>query len=156
MENVPGLLVREAREKLDEALAEKAGFEIVGPIVIDAWDFGAATRRARVVVVGYDKKYVTGFCEKDIEKAKRRSKATARDAISDLPEPADRDWLPYKEKEQSELSQYARSARMKPASDLGSVTSRQRLAKKEVSGVRSTRHTKEVIERFGGNCPAFS
>lgn len=148
MENVPGLLVGEARSTLDEALAVPSDFDIVGPVLVDAWDFGAATRRERVVVVGYDRRFVEALNEENISGVKQRARASVRDAISDLPVPANRDWLPYKIRDESEVPRYARRARMKPASDLGSEVSRLRLEKKEVSGVRKTWHTKEVTKRF--------
>jgi DNA (cytosine-5)-methyltransferase 1 len=149
MENVPGLLLGTAKTILDNALSELNGFEIVGPVVIDALSFGAATRRERVVVVGYKKAYVGALNESDIRAASSQSKHSVRDAIADLPEPADCDWLPYKRRATSELSLYARRARSMPASHLGSAESRERLGRSEVSGVRHTLHTAKVVKRFG-------
>jgi DNA (cytosine-5)-methyltransferase 1 len=148
MENVPGLLIGNAKTTLDEAISSLSGFEIFGPTVMDAWDFGAATRRARVVVLGYNKQYVDAIQEKDIESAHVKTKASVRDAIADLPEPNGSDWLPYRKKEDSELSAYARRARMQPEQGLGCEAARAKLADKQVSGVKLTNHTKEVIERF--------
>jgi DNA (cytosine-5)-methyltransferase 1 len=148
MENVPGLLLGNARSTLEDGIANLTGFEIVGPIVIDAWDFGAATRRERVVVLGYDRKHVQCVTKTDIRRAKARKKHSVRDAISDLPEPANCHWLPYKHKQDSELTSYARRARLKPQLGLGSAASRQKLEQKQVSGVRVTTHTDEVVDRF--------
>jgi DNA (cytosine-5)-methyltransferase 1 len=148
MENVPGLLVGASKVALDEALSELRGFEVVGPVVIDASDFGAATRRERVVILGYDKRYVGKLVENDIRSAKKDSQHCVRDAISDLPEPGDSNWLPYRKKAESELSSYARRSRSIPGANLGSRECRERLARKEVSGVRHTVHTDEVVERF--------
>lgn len=149
MENVPGLLLGTAKTILDDALSELNGFEVVGPVVIDAMSFGAATRRERVVIVGYNKAHVAALSESDIRAAQNESKHSVRDAIADLPEPADCDWLPYRKKADSELSSYARRARSQPGSHLGSAESRERLARKEVSGVKHTVHTAEVVKRFG-------
>jgi DNA (cytosine-5)-methyltransferase 1 len=149
MENVPGLLLGTAKKVLEDALSELNGFEVVGPIVMDAMTFGAATRRERVVIVGYNKAHVAALSVADIRGAKNDSKHTVRDAISDLPEPADCDWLPYRKKAHSELSSYARRARCAPASHLGSTESRERLARNEVSGIKHTVHTAEVVKRFG-------
>jgi DNA (cytosine-5)-methyltransferase 1 len=149
MENVPGLLLGPAKTVLDSALSELKGFEIVGPVVIDALSFGAATRRERVVVVGYNKAYVGALNDNDIRAASSQSKHSVRDAIADLPEPADCDWLPYREKATSALSSYAKRARSMPISHLGSTESRERLGRNEVSGVRQTVHTTKVVKRFG-------
>ena len=148
MENVPGLVRGTAKSTLQEAIGNLSGFEMVGPLVIDAWDFGAATRRERVVVLGYNREYVDAISDKNIESAQVQTKALVRDAITDLPEPNGSDWLPYRKKEESDLSSYARRARMQPAPGLGSETARAKLADKQVSGVRATNHTKDVVERF--------
>ena len=92
---------------------------------------------------------VESLSEKDIGNAKTDTKHSVRDAIADLPEPGDCDWLAYKRKDQSELSSYARRARMRPKPGLGSALGREKLAKNEVSGVRLTVHTREVVKRFG-------
>lgn len=148
MENVPGLLVGDARGMLDEALDSLSGFEIVGPSVIDALDFGAATRRERIVVIGYDKKHVAAIEQKALEAAHAREVASVRDAILDLPEPNGCEWLPYRNQEDTELSKYARRARTLPEDGLGSRTAREKLANGQVSGVKATNHTKEVAKRF--------
>lgn len=148
MENVPGLLLRDAKNALDEGLSELGGFTVVGPIVLDAHDFGAATERERVVIVGYKKNYVSKISSNDLSSAKKKKKYSVRDAITDLPEPQDSEWLPYKKKTDEELSSYAKRARSVPATNLGSVECRQRLQRDEVSGVQRTAHTLEVVERF--------
>ena len=148
MENVPGLLLGDVRESLDAALSHLSEFEIVGPVVIDAHDFGAATNRERVVIVGYKKDYVSKISSDDLLNAKKRKKYSVRDAITDLPEPRNSEWVPYKKREDEELSSYAKRARSVPATDLGSTESRLRLQRNEVSGVQRTAHTPEVVERF--------
>ncbi|MDH1632286.1 DNA cytosine methyltransferase [Pseudomonas mosselii] len=60
MENVPGLLSDKNRHVLDEALEGLGGrWDILGPIVLDASDFGAPTRRRRVFVFGFDSSKIT-------------------------------------------------------------------------------------------------
>ena len=160
MENVPGLLMGAAKKSLDAALAQLDDFETVGPVEIDAHDFGAATRRERVVIIGYKKDHVGKIDSHDLLNAKKKKKYSVRDAIADLPEPRDSEWLKYKKKEHEGLSSYAKRARSVPAPDLGSAESRLRLQRKEVSGVRRTAHTPEVVERFRevepGNTDAVS
>lgn len=148
MENVPGLLVGDAKKTLDESLDSLSGLEILGPILMDALDFGAATRRERVVVLGYNKEHVEVIGEKDFAAAHVKLEASVRDAIADLPEPNGCEWLPYRKKEDAELSAYARRARRRPERGMGSETARKRLDAGEVSGVKATNHTREVIERF--------
>lgn len=55
MENVEGLLYTEAKEVLDHALRwVEDGYTVLKPKVFDASEFGAATKRRRAFVVGYD------------------------------------------------------------------------------------------------------
>ena len=148
MENVPGLLIGEAKKALDAALAQLDDFETVGPVEIDAHDFGAATRRERVVIIGYKKDHVGKIDSPDLLNAKKKKKYSVRDAIADLPEPRNSEWVKYKKKADEDLSSYAKRARSVPAADLGSGESRLRLQRNEVSGVLRTVHTPEVVERF--------
>lgn len=57
MENVPGLLWPRHREFLAEFLAESesADYRIIGPIALDARDYGVPQRRKRVFVLGIHK-----------------------------------------------------------------------------------------------------
>ena len=160
MENVPGLLIGDAKKMLDDVIGSLSGFEVVGPIMVDAANFGAATRRERVIVLGYNKDHVDAIDEKDLESAHVERKATVRDAIADLPEPNGCEWLPYRKKERDELSAYAKRSRTLPEQGLGSKDARAKLADNKVSGVKATRHTKEVLRRFSkveqGTCDAVS
>lgn len=53
MENVEGLLLGAAREELDRALGALSGYAVSDPRILDASDFGAATKRRRAFVVGF-------------------------------------------------------------------------------------------------------
>lgn len=54
MENVPGLLGDGSVDLLQEAIASVAtDYEVLPPLTLDAASFGAATRRRRVIVIGY-------------------------------------------------------------------------------------------------------
>ncbi|MEO9789714.1 MAG: DNA cytosine methyltransferase [Aurantimonas coralicida] len=84
MENVRGLTFPANRPHLEAALEQVSDrYEIVGPLRIDASEYGAATKRPRVFVFGYDRDQVDSFGEDDILAA-RRPAATVADAISDL------------------------------------------------------------------------
>ncbi|MER9655240.1 DNA cytosine methyltransferase [Mesorhizobium sp. M0152] len=84
MENVRGLLFPKNRPLLDACLERASShYEIVGPVVIDAADHGAATRRVRIFVIGYDKNSVDPVSVDAITKS-RLPPSTVRDAISDL------------------------------------------------------------------------
>jgi DNA (cytosine-5)-methyltransferase 1 len=148
MENVPGLLIGSAKRALDTALVQLSDFELVGPVKIDAYDFGAATKRERVVIVGYKKDHLGKITSHNLLSAKKKKKYSVQDAIADLPEPRDSEWLTYKKKAHEDLSSYAKRARSAPAADLGSAECRLRLKCNQVSGVQRTAHTPEVIQRF--------
>jgi DNA (cytosine-5)-methyltransferase 1 len=84
MENVKGLSYANARPVLDDALSLLPGFyQILGPSVLDAADFGAATRRPRLFVIGYDPARFDQLTVSDIA-ALRQEPATVRAAIGDL------------------------------------------------------------------------
>lgn len=84
MENVRGLANQKNRPFLDSALQQVADrYEIIGPAVIDGSEHGAATKRPRIFVVGYDKRYVDHFDEDDFL-GDRCAPATVEEAIGDL------------------------------------------------------------------------
>lgn len=84
MENVRGLMYAHSREVLDRALLKvRDRYSLFGPIVLDASDFGAATRRGRLFVIGIDKNRADTFSESDLVDYRRRP-ATVRAALSDL------------------------------------------------------------------------
>ncbi|PJI55488.1 DNA (cytosine-5-)-methyltransferase [Methylobacterium radiotolerans] len=84
MENVPGLGFPKNIGMLHRALKRlRAGWTILGPIVLDASDFGAATRRKRIFVFGFDPKKMDIPTLADITKTGKKP-ANVHDAISDL------------------------------------------------------------------------
>lgn len=83
MENVRGLNYPDARVVLDEGLNLVGKYKLLGPIILDAGDFGAATRRPRLFVIGYDPGRCDPIVEADIEAASDRP-ATVREAMYDL------------------------------------------------------------------------
>ncbi|KZD25492.1 DNA cytosine methyltransferase [Tardiphaga robiniae] len=84
MENVRGLVSDDTRGLLDSAIEQVADkYDVLGPVILDAAEFGAATRRRRVFVIGIDKKAKSPLQLEDI-RAFERPAATVKSAIADL------------------------------------------------------------------------
>ena len=84
MENVRGLGYSNSSYVLDEALnLVTHGYSILGPQIWNAADFGAATRRSRLFVVGIRKDSGDALSMEDVD-ALRRPAGTVRAAITDL------------------------------------------------------------------------
>jgi DNA (cytosine-5)-methyltransferase 1 len=137
MENVRGLGYDGARELLEESLALIPGrYEVLGPLALDASEFGAATRRPRLFIIGYDPGLCDPITTDDLEATKVAS-ATVRSAIADL---ADAEFIgeingfdTWKIARQGRPSRYA---------------SHLRSADGIFTGHRVTIHTQEVKKRF--------
>lgn len=137
MENVRGLANRKNRPFLDSALQQIAErYEIIGPVAIDGSELGAATKRPRIFVVGYDKQYVDDF-DKDDLLCDRCPPTTVADAIADLTSAVaigEADGFDvWRVPEASDRSEYAKAL----LSDDGRTT-----------GHRRTLHKAEIAERF--------
>jgi DNA (cytosine-5)-methyltransferase 1 len=84
MENVRGLTYSDARGVLDAALKlVRKEYDILEPRIFDAAEFGAATKRARLFVIGVHKDRGDPVDAADVLSF-RRPAATVRAAISDL------------------------------------------------------------------------
>ena len=83
MENVTGLAHSNARNVLDEALLRAEEYSILGPTIWNAAQFGAATHRSRLFVIGIHKDCGDPLRSEDMDALKRKP-ATVRAAISDL------------------------------------------------------------------------
>lgn len=84
MENVPGLMSPSNRPVLDLAIASLEGkWDIVGPVILDASDFGAPTKRRRVFVFGFDHTKMPVPSLEDLVQSDAL-RANVRDAIFDL------------------------------------------------------------------------
>ncbi len=148
MENVPGLGFFDNREVLERALNLVAtDYEIVGPTLLDAADFGAATVRRRLFVFGVDRSSWDVPALEDLP-VHTGPRPTVRDAIGDLGkatmEPTDEkgfDWWRYSDVR--DLSKYAADARREPPEGLGSAG-----LPGLFSSHRKTVHTPEVKQRF--------
>ena len=83
MENVQGLLFGEAKSVLTKALRKVSDYTVLDPIVLDASDFGAATKRKRAFVFGYDPARCFPITKELIDRGKTKP-ATVADALSGL------------------------------------------------------------------------
>lgn len=152
MENVPGILDEGNIDILREAIATLGGRYVINePLLVNAADFGAATSRRRVVVVGYDPSEMAPISAADLTPPTPRRHTTVRDAIADLPGPSgqprakDFEWVAYPSTER--ISSYARRLR-RPRHGAGSREASARLRQGLVSGLMPTAHDPAVIERF--------
>jgi DNA (cytosine-5)-methyltransferase 1 len=153
IENVEGLLDGEPKKVLSAALAEVASaYRVLTPIIVNAADYGAATIRQRVMVIGYDPSEMDSITESDFSPSKSVP-VDVRQAISDLPEPIpdakeamNYGWAPYQLTEH--LSEYARWMRALPAEGLGCQEAIQHLLAGRVSGMFSTRHSDDIARRY--------
>lgn len=137
MENVRGLEYSDARGVLDEAVALVADrYNILGPKIWNAADFGAATKRRRLFVIGVHKDVGDALTVADVE-AMMKPAATVRAAIADLQDAsfvgmAD-GFDVWRIEKQGRPHAYAKPLR---SSD------------KVFTGQQATIHTNTVIERF--------
>ncbi len=84
MENVVGLQQGAAKEVFSIALLQVSDtYCISEPMVLDASDFGAATKRPRVFVVGFEHELGIKFSQQDLAPY-RKPAASVADAIKDL------------------------------------------------------------------------
>jgi len=137
MENVRGLGYSDARVLLDESLQLVPNrYKILGPIILDAKDYGAATLRPRLFVIGYDPERCDPITSLEVD-AKKLAPTTVHAAISDLVDAEmigdDDGFDTWKISRPGRPSSYAASLR----SPGGIFT-----------GHRSTIHTDEVKKRF--------
>lgn len=161
LENVPGILKCSfLNAGLDRV---RPYYQFVGPVNLDAADYGAATHRKRVFVIGYRKEYVDPLSVPDLQAAKRPP-ATVRQALHDLPPLSSASvfedghhWARYpQEPDAGDAGKYARKARKAPAFGLADRTLRGMFSRGLVSGFATTRHTREILERFAGIAPSES
>lgn len=151
MENVPGLREPGNRNKLDAALELLPGrYKVLEPTILDAAEYGAATSRPRLTVIGYDPEYVDHFSISEIRAAKISKPINVRAAISDLPklsrDPENYEWLRYPARKK--VHEYAELLRNAPARGLGGRSIEHMRKRGFVSGCQPTRHSNEVIKRF--------
>ncbi len=156
LENVPGILSTFGREILNSGIGLISGdYEVLGPSILNAAEYGAATVRKRAFVLGYRTECCDSVTKTDLEEA-RRLPATVRDAIGDLPklnlgrkDETGQYWAYYPKTGRSDgIAEYARTARQKPPEDLSNERIKAAHAEGRISGFQPTRHTSEVVKRF--------
>ena len=152
MENVEGLMDKKNRCELDAAIAiVDSRYTILRPIIVDASNFGVPTRRKRVLVIGFDSRFINPlYPDLFISDAPH---ITVEDAISDLPNPIKRTkdtndfgWAPYKN--YTQIANYAKQMRGMPQDGLGASYALNRLKKGMSSGHFRTIHTQKVGDRY--------
>jgi len=140
MENVKGLVFQKNRHMLDNALAQlPSNYTVLDPVVIDAADYGAATKRERVFVVGYDAEQVSPLNLGDIV-ASQSQPTTVRDAIGDLVSA-------------EVVSESADVWKYSPNSEVSSYARHMRSASGQFTLHRKTPHKVEIVERFASVQP---
>ncbi|MCT8865128.1 DNA cytosine methyltransferase [Shewanella xiamenensis] len=155
MENVEGLMDEKNVYELRSALKVlDKSYTVLNPMIVNAHDYGAPTKRKRVIVVGYKPEYlarldVADFIPTNVERN------TVRDAIYDLPSPIYATQLPdaddyawNKYRKVSGLSNYALAMRELPPQNLGWDVSVRELKNQRVSGFLNTKHTEAVLNRY--------
>ena len=157
MENVPGILTDPFRAVLDQGLDSLGSrYIFVGPLLVDASGYGAATRRIRVVVVGYQPEYVDSISNDDFKVPSLLNEPTVFDAIHDLQGPENavamddgHYYAPYGlAPVRGKKGEYARRARQFPPVGLASEKIRKDRRTGRVFGFNPTKHSNEVIKRF--------
>ena len=139
MENVLGLGFSDAAPELELALARlPKSYRIIGPMVLDAADFGAATKRKRLFLIGYDAQRCDPISLEDILAVKKPA-ATVADALAGLngicrKEISEDGFDRFNLRRNAKLSDYAQT-----------LVAQNR----QSTGYRRTVHSPQVIARFG-------
>lgn len=151
MENVPGLLSGPMRGKLEKQLKKVSEeYSIIGPFIADASKLGAATKRQRVIVIGYNGKTVNRFSEQDILDLYSDELVTVHDAIADLPGPIDGSAEDYgwaRIDGRKKTSAYAYQAKQL-VEGCGWDIALKKHEQQYVSGLMNTVHTDKVRKRY--------
>lgn len=146
MENVEGLLIGSARDELDRAMSLAAGYVMSTPTVLDAADYGAATKRRRAFVVGLLRdgpvRTPNAFDFDDLKRFKK-DPATVSDAIWDL-----KSIRPIEvEEDGTDVWKLRRNAR---SSDYAKML---HSSDRTLTGNKRTAHKEHVLARFAAVKP---
>lgn len=161
MENVLGLLDAASRPVLDEGISKlPEEYHVLDPLRLNAADYGAATSRDRVFVIGYHVERAHEVVAEDILSVRTENKPTVYEAIHDLPsadqssQASDKDWAVYARlPDDGHKGEYARRARTLPFDGLSTSEIRSRLKDGNISGFKPTHHTDHVLKRFASVRP---
>lgn len=155
MENVPGLSDRHYRPVLDAALESVgARYRVLEPVIMNAGDFGAATSRPRLVVIGYDPNEVDTLDPVDLLAAVLPNRPTVADALDGLPGPQLGGW--GKVRRTGTQNTYAIARGAPPPPGVGDARHLELFSDGLVSGFQPTAHSEEVVTRFGAVLPGKS
>lgn len=139
MENVKGLAYADSRAVLDDAIMQLGDqYRLLGPILLDAADFGAATRRRRLFVIGIHKDRGDPIVEAALGSG-QKSAATVRQAIGDLA------GAQFIGADSDGFDQWRLSSDVAASSYAASMRS----ADNTFSGHRMVQHKEVVAKRFG-------
>jgi len=154
MENVQGLLDAGNIDKLYEGFdLLPNNYRVIEPMILNAADYGAATDRKRVVVIGFDPDYVDDMTATDFAPPNDIKQINVRDAISDLPKPLrhelknDYHWGTYP-KTVGRRKHYISKCRAMPGRNLGWKDALLKLSNGMTSGLSPTVHSARVVKRF--------
>lgn len=153
MENVEGLLDDGNIQELQQAIGKvDSRYKVLQPVLLDASEYGAPTKRKRVIVIGYDPKEVGEISKTDLINAKK-FKVTVEDAIKDMPSPIpqvrDPDnygWSKYRAVKTPSV--YADKMRAAPPEGMGWPDATEKLKFGSTSGHFETNHSDRVRKRY--------
>ncbi|CAM4382332.1 cytosine methyltransferase [Pluralibacter gergoviae] len=164
MENVEGLMDSKNVYELKSALKTlDRNYKVLEPMILDASDFGAPTKRKRVVVIGFVDEDLDLLLTQSTFAPRNIKKTCVRDAIYDLCSPIskaksddalDYGWSGYRTN--FELSTYAKEMRKMPSSGLGCKLALDKFKAGQVSGFFNTIHSLKVKERYSSTAPGTS
>ncbi len=149
LENVLGLLDQKNEALLQQVIqCIDSRYCVLEPIVIDASLCGAATRRQRVFLMGYNPLQMNPLSAREF--APLYPATTVRSAISDINDPCvesnEYGWSTYRA--QTDCSLYSNHLRQLPPHGLGADFAVKQLQAGYVSGHFSTQHTDAVKKRY--------
>lgn len=162
MENVPGILARAHKDLLGEAMEKvQKKYHVLEPMQLRASDYGAATVRDRVVVVGYRKNEFPNLTPNDFTTmASSNHQVTVKEALVGLPttrmcrkERNSWGFAKLQSVENFSECKYSNMLRAAPPKGLGSMLARRMLDKEFVSGNHDTAHKPETTMRFEKTSP---
>lgn len=164
MENVEGLMDSKNVYELKSALKTlDRNYKVLEPMILDASDFGAPTKRKRVVVIGFVDEGLDLLLTQSVFAPRNIKKTCVRDAIYDLCPPIskaksddslDYGWSGYRIN--VEVSTYAKEMRKMPPSGLGCKLALDKFTAGQVSGFFNTIHSLKVKERYSSTVPGTS
>jgi len=135
MENVQGLAFADALPELESAIGSlPSDYFLLRPMILDACDFGAATTRKRMFVVGYDPARCPPIWPEDFQ-PRKTSNATVADALSGLSGAIEADV-------RSDLW------RIPPSVNLSDYAAALAASDRSFTGNQRTQHTARVVRRF--------